>query len=189
MELYLPVTVLCAIGLFLTKEVVEYWKKRSEKKRKVAAYKMLIAEECMKNSWAIKSLRSHIRSLEHSDLRSVRIESTSYGLILECCFDGGSLVSSPIVNVYTAIFEKNVVDLAVIDGELFSHAKNAYESLAEVTSCLHQLREFASKNDLLHLQGLADYSSEIVDDAEVDLKSLFKYCTNEELSHKLRSFI
>ncbi|EPF66260.1 Prophage PssSM-02, Orf12 [Pseudomonas syringae pv. syringae SM] len=189
MEPYLPVTVLCAIGLFVTKEIVEHLKKRSEKTRKVEAYKTLIAEECMKNAWVLKSLRSHIRFLEDPQLQSVRVESTSYGDILVHVYDKDSRGGSPIVDAHTAVFEKTVVDLAVIDSVLFSRAKDAYEALAEVTNCLSQLREFAGKNDLLHLSGLAEYSKEVVDTAENDLKSLFKFCTGKELSHKVRSFI
>ncbi|MEE4694767.1 hypothetical protein [Pseudomonas alliivorans] len=189
MEPYLPVTVLCAIGLFVTKEVVEHLKKRAEKKRKVEAYKTLIAEECMKNAWALKSLRSQIRAFEDPNIRSVRVESTSYGDILVTVYDHESWGGSPIVDVHSAIFEKTVVDLAVIDAVLFSHAKDAYESLAEVTNCLSQLREFAGKNDLLHLDGLASYAKDVVNDADSALKSLFKFCTGKALSHKIRSFI
>jgi len=189
MEPYLPVTVLCAVGLFITKEAVEHFKKRAEKERKVTAYKSLVAEECMKNAWVLKSLRSHVRSLGDPDLRKVVLEPTSYGDVLMCLHDQDSGGGSPIVDVHSKIFEKTVVDMAVIDSKLFSHAKVAYESLANVTNCLNQLREFASKNDLMHLHGLAEYTKGVLDEAEADLKVLFKFCTNKELSHKIRSFI
>jgi hypothetical protein len=189
MEPYLPVTVLCAIGLFITKEAVEHLKKRSEKERKVTAYKSLVAEECMKNAWVLKSLRSHVRSLGDPDLRKVSLKSTSYGDILMCLYDQDSGGGSPIVDVHSKIFEKTVVDMAVIDSELFSHAKEAYESLANVTNCLNQLREFASKNDLMHLRGLAEYSKGVLDETEADLQALFRFCTSKDLSPKIRSFI
>ncbi|MBS3184500.1 hypothetical protein JIQ88_05405 [Pseudomonas sp. PCH44] len=188
-ESYLPVTALCAITLFFTKEIVEIFKRRGEKKRKLTAYKSLIAEECMKNSWVLKSLRSHVRSLGDPDLRKVVLESTSYGDILIFIHDAGSGGGSPIVDVHSKIFEKTVVDIAVVDRELFNHSKKAYEGLANVTNCLNQLREFAGKNDLLHLTGLAEYSKSVLEEAEVELKALFRFCTKKELSHKIRSFI
>lgn len=188
-ESYLPVTVLSAIGLFITKEIVEIFKRRGEKKRKITAYKSLIAEECMKNAWTLKSLGSHVRSLSDPDLCKVVLESTSYGDILMCVHDAGSGGGSPIVDVHSKIFEKTVVDMAVIDSELFTHCKNAYEELANVTNCLNQLREFSGKNDLLHLKGLAAYSKSVLEAAELDLQVLFKFCTGKELSHKVRSFI
>lgn len=189
MEPYLPVTVLCAIGLFVTKEGAEFFKKRAEKKRKITAYKSLIAEECMKNAWALKSLRSHVKALGDPCLGRVLLQATSYGDILTHLYEDDSGGGAPIVDVHSKIFEKAVVDIAVIDSELFSYSKVAYEALAEVTNCLNQLREFSRKNDLMHLKRLADYSSDVLDIAEADLKSLFIFCTGKELSPKVRSFI
>lgn len=44
----LPVSVLAAVVLFIVKEVVEFFKRFSERKRKISAYKILLCEELEK---------------------------------------------------------------------------------------------------------------------------------------------
>jgi hypothetical protein len=57
----LPITVVAAIILFVTKEVFEFFRRRSERSRRLSAIKLLLAEEIEKNHWAHASM---FRALE-----------------------------------------------------------------------------------------------------------------------------
>lgn len=189
-ESALPLTVVFAIVLFFTKEGIEFFKRRSERRRKVAAYKMLLAEESMKNAFTIKTLSSVFWALVDPDLESLKVSKKSNGqLAAEFSFPYGSRGGSVIPVVHTAIFDKSIVDLAVIDKEFFFIAKDAYEDLAHVDNCRDQISSLDTTEGDLMLESLARYALDVLSRSDESLQRLYLMCAGQELECKVRSFV
>lgn len=185
----LPVTVVSAIGLFLIKEVRESFKKKAEKKRIISAYKMLIAEEAMKNAWTIKTLRSAFRIISDELFVRAECEIAEGGAILIDFHTEVSNGGSSLSIVHTSLFDSVIVDLAVTDSGFFAAATRSYEALAEVEHCRGQIYQFIKDDEMHHLIGLADYAASKLAEAEDELKKLYWFCTGKDLTHKIRSFV
>lgn len=189
-ESFLPLTVVSAISLFFVKEVSELIKKRSEKKRKITAYKILIAEELLKNAWTIKLYRdvfSKVGGLGFNNLRYEKKASGDERLTLS--HNAGS-VSVILSHVHTAIFDRSVVEIAALDRKFFELAKGAYQSLAEIKFLRSMIINFADDQENSgHIDGLQVWGNQKLDDAETTIGELYRLCTGYEMnSHKVRSF-
>ncbi|WP_404938952.1 hypothetical protein P7C00_11205 [Pseudomonas sp. JDS08PS003] len=190
-ESFLPLTVISAVGLFFLKEVMEFFKKRSEKLRKIRAYKILIAEELQKNAWTIKQLKSLMRDIEDDSFEALTFSKNSVGeyrVYIRREDGGGGSTVLPVV--HTSIFDKAVVEIAAIDSSLFEVAKVAYEHFAEVRHIRDSVITISEDEDRAEfLKSLPFYASEKLDAAEEASKLLFKACAGTEMpKHKLRSF-
>lgn len=189
-ESILPITALCAITLFVTKEVIELKKRSGEKKRKLAAYKLLLAEELMKNAFTVRTIKGYFRAVldeSFSELIITKYESGFISVVCRRLDGGGGGGSLPLV--YTAFFDKSIVDLAVLDSKFFSVANETYEALADVDNCRTQLMRFAAENDRVMLEGLSHYAIEKLDCAEERINKLYRFCSNKEMKMKVRSFL
>lgn len=189
-ESVLPVTALCAIVLFAVKEVLELQKKNREKKRKLAAYKLLLAEEIMKNAFTIQTLRGYFRFVLDGSFRTLEIKKHESGFVSVACIrqdGGGGGGSLPLV--HTAFFDKSIVELAVLDMNFFMAANVSYESLADVENCREQLVRYVSESDMETLQRLSWYALEKIDDADEKVKKLYRFCSDGEMKVKVRSFL
>ncbi|WP_164352753.1 hypothetical protein [Pseudomonas viridiflava] len=191
MENLLPVTVVSAIALFFLKEIVEFFKKKSERERKINAYKVLVSEELLKNAWTIKQLRDFSREIQDDVFEKMTFSKNARGefrilIYREYCEPRS--VALPVV--HTAIFDKAVVDIAALDSRLFQMSRDFYEHLAEVKHIRDSILNFAEDESMAKfIKGLPSYANSKLDDAEASSKALFKWCTGKEMERpKLRSF-
>lgn len=190
-ENFLPITVVSAIGLFFLKEIVEYFKKRAERGRKITAYKILISEELSKNAWTIRKLKEFMREIDDDVFQGLAYVKNALGEFqIQVHRQYGEPGSLNLPTVHTAIFDKAVVDIAAIDSNFFEMARNAYEHLAEVKHIRNSILNFAEDKSIeLFLKGLPSYANSRLDEAEASSKILFKWCTGKEMDKpKLRSF-
>jgi hypothetical protein len=185
-----PITVIAAIVLFVFKEIVELIKRSREKARKISAYKILIAEEMLKNAWALIPLRMAMEKLD--DLkRQVSIIHNSDGschLLTSSSDEQSKLYIQPF---YSAIFDKYLVDIAVIDKSFFSKIMVTYQSIAEARVGRATLFELSADpvhdfSRQLYIAGLRNTLAV----AEDSIKQTYSLCTGKELNaHKQTSFI
>jgi len=185
-----PITVVVAISLFVFKEIVEFFKKRSEKKRKISAYKILIAEEMSKNAWTIFILRNVVDRLGDPAL-AVEVLKAADGSTHVKMSNENECTTSAILPFHSSIFDKHIVDLAVVDKIFFLRVKETYQKIAETRAAINTILEIcinpvlnAARNVVVKdLVGL-------INSAEFHIKETFTLCTGRQLdSHKPISFI
>lgn len=187
--------VVVAICTFVAKEVLEFIRRLKADRRKVAAYKLLLADEVEKNNWVIRSLRFDLKELKEDwSTSTVTMEINKAGqkrlkIVSE---DGES--SGVLPDVSRMIVTKVFTDIAVLDEKLFSAATEAYEAVSELEHVKNSLIEFVMTDDKLKQSSgfrdsFVDYAFREIADAYVSLSKLYKLCTGNDLAdHKLRSF-
>ncbi|WP_397448702.1 hypothetical protein [Pseudomonas sp. NA-150] len=186
-----PLTATIAICIFIAKELIEFGKRRNEKLRKIAAYKVLVAEELLKNAWSIRSMREVLAALQD------RFDK----VLLEKTFSGSSYIvvermngkqSAPLWPFHFSIFDRAVIDLAVLDKDFFESVKATYLALATVKHARTVLMDMCNDDHSLsdHLHSFVDYAVSQMDVAEARIKVTYKDCTGMELDRqKLVSFM
>lgn len=185
-----PITVVVAVFLFVIKEIVEFFKKRSEKARKISAYKILIAEEMAKNVWTIFILRKAVDRLGDPSL-TVEVLRGSDGTIHVKTSKANDYATGIIPSFHSSIFDKHIVDLAVLDKMFFLRVKETYQKIAEIKVaidstleiCADPIYNLASSVVVKDLVGLINTS-------ESQIKETYTLCTGHQLDfHKPISFI
>lgn len=188
---FLPITVVCAVLIFVLKETLDVFKKKTERQRKISAYKHLILEELRKNAWSVKHLKGVMSELADPELKSVEISKLSSGGLKIAIRSEGSWGSSPLWPIHTSVFEKIFIGLAETDAEIFSAVSQAYEELAEVKHVRDSLIEFSENPD--HPGGweiFAEYGKDVIKDCEAAMTKLCTQITGKPLEgFKLRSYI
>ncbi|MDZ3825873.1 hypothetical protein [Pseudomonas monsensis] len=143
----LPITVVAAIILFFIKEVFEFFKKRAEKKRKVSAYKILLAEEMAKNSWSIFGLRRIVERLQDHSLVHEVIRGADGACHLKSSRDE-EVVKGIVLPFHSSIFDKHIVDLAVIDKKFFTQLRDTYQAIADAKVSRSTMLEMCEDQNL-----------------------------------------
>ncbi|UVM01981.1 hypothetical protein LOY41_12035 [Pseudomonas atacamensis] len=187
----LPVSVLAAVVLFIVKEVVEFFKRSSERKRKISAYKILLCEELQKNLWTLNYLTSICHAINDEHFTGISYRRTSSGSEQIVVHVGREGEYGPLWNVYTSIFDKAVVDLAVIDKKLFEKSKVTYECLAEAGHIRNSIIRI-SEDKLLeeYVESFPEYALNVLKEAVTALDVLYIECAGKKLDRpKLRSYV
>ncbi len=193
----LPITVVVAILLFIAKEVVEVVRRHSSDSRKLQAMKLLLARECERNLWAIKSLRGILINVPEPNEKSpqsfVTIEPRINGKSIAkiTSHDGGSSGSRQVPDVHKELMAKYLFDVATLDSKLFAVFEPAFDSLAELEHIreslvhIHETEKEADNPDLF--RGFAVYALSEIDRVEQRLGLLYQHCTGKNLEmHRLR---
>lgn len=179
-----PITATIAICIFIAKELIEFGKRRNEKIRKIAAYKMLVAEEMLKNAWSIRSMRDVLRALQEQFEK----------ILLEKSFSGSSYIvvermsgkqSTPLWPFHFSVFDRAVIDLAVLDKDLFNSVKEAYQALANVKHARTVLMDMCNDDSLYdHIETFVGYAMSQMDVAEEKINITYRDCTGQELDQQ-----
>ena|ERR1043165_1071094 len=183
----LPVTVVAAFLLFILKELLEWIRRYRTDVRKAKAFRILLARECELNYWAYGRLKKTLEIIksgldgeepehfaisqgEHSEIRFEHyLHDTSRG-------------SWPLSDFHTDIMNKVMLDVAILDEELYSKLDAAFDAVAELKHVRQILLELVSgeqEEDKAHLEGFPDYGLPVLKEALKDLKALYKTCTGE----------
>jgi hypothetical protein len=193
----LPTTAIVAIGIFLTKEIIEAFRRHSADKRKLLALKALIARECELNNWCIKRLSDIFNNIDTPENKNpgiiVSIEETPSGrpYVKVISDDEGLETHSSIPEVHRELMTKFLLDIATLDKGLFGKLEPAYDILAEVAHIKDSLVRSRDADERTgeagYLSGLAYYATGVLVKADTAIKELYKYCTGQELTkHRLR---
>lgn len=167
----LPATVVAAIALFTTKEIFEFFRRRNERRRKLNAVKLLLAEEIERNYWTHTSmfrLLDNLKEVSESNpeaqfrLHVARDGSEHFRLKVdgEDSFESGQWIPRFSDEQY----KKLLPTLAELDETLFSRVKNTYSELADLGHYRNILVSFLAGEDeppgrdhtLAFLVGLSD---------------------------------
>jgi hypothetical protein len=130
----IPITVVAAFFLFVIKEMVEWLKRWRADKRKVAAIKILLARECELNKWTLLKLREAVTEIketfEEKDGAEYSIERMPPDKItFKETIDGDLAGSWPLTPTYTDLMSKQMLDIAILDKNLFACTGKPLETI------------------------------------------------------------
>lgn len=192
-ETILPPTVIVAVVIFFIKEAIELIRKFRARRRKIKAYKKILAEELERNYWTWKSLRSSIVGLQryrarHPGFSHQVVVAASGAQRLETRDEEGTLSSgSNLPSSSRSSFERILVGLAEEDENLYSLASDAYDEITEIAHVRASLMNEITEEDSSHLDTFLEYAVETLDSAINPIRSLYSKCTGKNLEqYKLR---
>ena len=188
-----PPTVIAAASIFMVKEVLEFFRKRRAQRRKINAYKKILAEELERNFWTWKSLRSAVARIQRYKDEGIEVAHKvvtvpSGAQHLETRYLDGALSSgSNLPKESRSSFDRVLLGLAEEDEKLYTLASNAYDEISEIGHVRASLVNQLGSEDDFHLDGFLDYALETLDSAIDPIKALYFYCTDKALEQpKLR---
>jgi len=192
-----PATAVVAVLLFITRETLEFFRRRAADKRKANALTHLLARECELNYWTVKALRYIIQQIpcsEHPDANgTVSIERKPSGRVYARVVseDEGSESHHPIPKVHRDLMSKFLLDIATLDSSLFKLMEPAYDALSSLEHIRENLINAPEAPDYIgqdgYLEGFAGFATETLCDVEQKLGVLYQHCTGKKLtSHRLR---
>lgn len=189
----IPPTVFAAVIIFAIKEILELVRKNRARRRKIKAYKKILAEELERNFWTWKSLRSAVTGIQ--DYRADGVEVAhkvisvpSGAQHLETRYLDGTLSSGSNLPVASrAAFERVLLGLAEEDEKLFSLASDAYNEISEIGHVRASLINELGSEDDFFFDGFLEYAVETLDSAIGPIRHFYQVCTGKVLEHpKLR---
>jgi len=187
---YFPATVFVALVLFATKEAIEFVKRRKADKRKIEALHVLLAAECERNHWTIKSLRMAARDivdftkLDDGTMVGVRVNKNGWMNFKLEMPNLGHWGSRSVTPVQKTILEKHLVDAAMLDKRLFDVMREAYNAALEmdhVRTGLYECVSRKSEGEEDHLDGFDVYANSELDDVYDRMNALYRMCTGSKL--------
>ncbi len=187
----LPVTVISAIVLFGVKEFLETRRRRGTNSRKRRALRRLLADEVERNNFQIRRLRGCCATIQRalaegylesdSDLKLKVIEGAFGKLHLKLSEEGQVLYQSPIGTVHTEVLSGSLLELALVDKEMFETAMEASDGAKELDGLRHSMVDLLQSHDHTFLPGFPDYALSEIDKIERTLKAFYKGLTGKEL--------
>lgn len=189
--LSLPTAVYAAILLFLTKEGLEWARRRRTDKRKLSVYKRMLAHECERNNWFIKSLQS--------DAAKVRPEAKAYAIKTDgsgrqrfvfLAPDGTQGASGIFPMVHRSSFEKLAVDVGYVDERLARMVSEALDAVLALEHVRNSVIDYAPANEDYHRDAFYDsfwkHVRKQLKERHRTLSDLYRACTGKELKeHRL----
>jgi hypothetical protein len=128
---FLPITVLSAITLFVTKECLEGVRRRQSNGRKRLAIRSLLASECERNHWAVKSLRGMMDGIRECPDDAALIKDP-HGKFLAKIMRPSGQSTAPIPDVHKAYADKFMMEVALLDRRTFKRLMDAYFATLEL---------------------------------------------------------
>lgn len=184
-------TVIAAISLFALKEVIEFLKRRAERKRKITAYKELIMQELRKNAWTVASLKDMCQLIAEPDFVGMSYYKSSAGTE-RIRFNIKKLSeSNTLWPVHTSVFEKVYVGLAETDKELFAAVSRVYEQLAEANHVRNHFINLSEDDEIKQFaKGLPSYGTARLEECEDAMDALCLQISGGPLSKiKLKAYV
>lgn len=196
-EKLIPVSALVAILLFITRELLDWYRKSKTRKNEIRALKQIFARECQL-AWSInqqiKKLCAKFAPYEKDSTDkcplNFGVAKTSAGKIRYTISENGTprsggTLSEPSV----ATFTKYLYEVAKLDPTFYGKVNLAYAAVIELKHLHHSLvdnedtsREIGIDNIML---GFSGYALKELVWTEQELKSLYQYCTDKELTEGL----
>lgn len=190
----LPITVVTAVVLFVLKELFEAVRRYRGEQRKRKALRTLVARECELNHWTIKSIRYIVERIR---------DESEYGAQFEFVFPKSGKVlfrvkhpdseyksGSELAETHREVMDKNLLEVATLDKELYSALQPAYDAVAGLEHVRKSLIYYVAPEDdqdKMQLDGFIDYALAELDDVFAKLVCLYKECTGKALdTYRLR---
>ena len=134
---FLPIPVFIALLLFVLREVLDWIKKENSRKRKISAYKSLIAEELELNYGSYLSLHSIFKELEDTkeEWDGAKYEAKfreAGNLYVHVTLDGDLKMSSPARKASMKQYDQLLVGIAEEDEEFYESLQKGYDKIVEL---------------------------------------------------------
>jgi hypothetical protein len=187
----LPVTVIAAVVLFVIKESIEVSRRVAGNRRKIKAFKIILARECELNNWAYRCLKSelnHVQDVQTNDYGltlAVEHRSLDQIMLITRYADGSAHGYSPIWPVHAGVMKQLMLEVATINKALFDSIEKAYDSALEVEHVRQSLIRFLENDDeedKLHFTAFPQYGLRELEKASDNLQALYRTCTDQELT-------
>jgi len=193
---YLPLTVLSAIILFVSKEVLEFFRKRNEKKIKLNAIKKLISYELEINNWvlerlfyAINNSKDYLRTFESPFIHISYTKDNIERIHFKENSKENEGTSFTIPRVKMDYLEKYLLDIAILDETFFQTAQLTLDSLKELNHIRSSFLDvFENSNSFVTVDDLYEAFHEYAllekDNILEKIDNLYFMCTEKKLKNK-----
>lgn len=189
-----PFTVLVAIVLFVTKEVLETIKKWKEKKRKIRAMKLLLAEELELNHWVWKEMQLLVARVQ-DELKLPKgskfqiKKSKAATERFECIRPNGSVWGQGFPPVHEEQYHKLAVEVASADEQFYALLSKCYKAVAELKHFRNGVYSYIDDDgdENKFREGFTTYVKDGLPDIYNAMNALYEFCTERKLeTHRLR---
>lgn len=188
LDKYLPITVIGAIVVFFTRELLEWFRRSGSESRKKKALRSLLKRECELNFWVYNVLfrvaqviQADQRLGAHAVYSVNRLPNEAIGFRRS---DEEGLEGWVIPPTKLGVMEKLMTEAASIDDKLFAVLEPALDAAIEMEhvrqslfSAVDQTDDAAPPLDGIHLFALTELA-----DVLVTLRALYAECTGKELT-------
>lgn len=194
-SMFVPVTVISAVALFIVKELVEVVRRFRADRRRIMAMKMLLAEEIEQNHWTYNILKRTLQVigdiLRDYPNPSFRIVRTQSGRELfryrhDAEDDAGFESGHPLPAVRQEQYERLVLDIASMDKQLFSLARTAYDAIKEMEHVRSSLVDMLDRVDPEISDGFFEsflaYADDELNDTYEEMKPFYFHIAGKELT-------
>ncbi|CZX82065.1 TPA: hypothetical protein ACOEGY_002201 [Enterobacter bugandensis] len=193
----IPLSALVAICLFIIRELLDCYRKSQSKKNEIRALKKIFARECQL-AWSvcvtIKELCEQFAPYEARPMNecplNFSITRTTAGKTRYAVKENDNLSSGGVLNKPSVeTFKKHLYDILKLDSSFYKEANSAFSAVIELQHFYESLVDNDDTAQLLGLNsvmyGFSGYAIEEIVWIERDIKGLYQYCTDEELTEGL----
>ncbi|MFD2182302.1 hypothetical protein [Rhodoplanes azumiensis] len=187
----LPITVISGIALFIAKEAIEWLKRARADKRKRSALRTLLARECELNHWAYKRIKDAIEDIksnfENQEQHEYSIERRKSGeVIFQRAYRDVRWSSFPLPPVQAEQMGKLMLEVAIIDIDLFASLEAAYDSMINLNHVRQSLIDHIEDEDegdelAGFFETFPEYGLGELATIKEDLEALYRACTEKSL--------
>lgn len=193
----IPASAFVAISLFIIRELLDWYRKSKTRKNEIRALKQIFARECQL-AWyineKIKELCEEFVSYEEEAPDecplSFKVLKTTAGKTRYLVSDNGQEQSSGLLpEPSTIIFSKYLYDASKLDSVFYEKVNSAFKAAVELKHLYDSLVDHEDTAQLTGLEiitfGFSSYAIRQSERIELELKDLFLYCTDKELTEGL----
>lgn len=191
---FFPITVIVAILLFVTREIIDSIKRYRMNLREIIATKQLFSAELERNYWTYKQLFRTIKNVkemkEHLSKPEFYFIYTHDGRVLYRCDHNGEFFHSHVlVDVHEKIYDRVLIEVAKLDNKLFESMQKAYISIRKLSDFRNSLISYIEqeiKEDEAFFDDWIEYALKHENEIYSDMNALYKLCSNSDLKeHRL----
>lgn len=190
----IPIAVISAVLIFITKEFLEWRRKKRSNKRKLKAIYLLVTLELEENFAAIRmfggclsTVKRYYQGDEGGELSVTILPSKSKSITLTV--DGDLVSGNKIPKVQSKVFKKKLEDIAQLDEKNFPAALDALENLKDLENIVQSLADYVGTEDSIWLEGFADYANQTLDSSCYFLRRYYELIGGTEEDKPLNSTI
>ncbi len=193
----IPASVFVAISLFIIREILDGYRKSKVKKNEIRALKLIFARECQL-AWYInerfKTICNQFEPFEGKPSKEcpfkLSISKSAAGKLRYLITEDGSPRSSGVLaEPSLTSFTKHLYDASKLDEAFYDKVDMGYKAIIELR---HFYEILVDHDDVAHLTGvdtvLSGFASFALKEMvwiEQNLKDLYQYCTDKELTKGL----
>ena len=186
----LPITVVAAVSLFIVKELLEGYRRWHANRRKRMITRTLLAFECERNHWSIKSMRRIVEDMQENQENMCLKKDVSGQFLFRIERSGRLWSQKPIPTVHKTYFDRYLIDVALVDRYVFQNLLSTYDAILELEHIRKGILDYSQPSDVIDVgdtEGFSVYALRVLDDAYAALDKFYQRCSGKKLDvHRLR---